>query len=97
MRINVNLPNVSLANPADSTKALGAASPNGTSSLTDKLRHGQPGAGGDQVQISNLAAQLAADPSKLAQLQAAFAAGTYRVSPSQVANSIINSLLVKGR
>jgi len=92
MRINANP--VPLANAADPTKALGTASPNGTSS---KFRQGQTGAGADQVQISNLAAQLAADPSKLAQLQAAFAAGTYRVSPSQVANSIINAHLVKGR
>jgi anti-sigma28 factor (negative regulator of flagellin synthesis) len=53
--------------------------------------------GGDRVQISDLAAQLSAqasttDPSRLAQLQAAFQAGTYNVSPDQIAASIIGEL-----
>jgi anti-sigma28 factor (negative regulator of flagellin synthesis) len=47
----------------------------------------------DVVQISSLASQLAADPSKLSQLQAAFENGTYNVSPSQIANSILNDAL----
>jgi anti-sigma28 factor (negative regulator of flagellin synthesis) len=46
--------------------------------------------GQDSVQISNLASQIAADPSKVSQLQAAYEAGTYNVSPSQIANSILN-------
>jgi anti-sigma28 factor (negative regulator of flagellin synthesis) len=51
-------------------------------------------AGEDQVQISSLALQLASsDPSKLSQLQAAYGAGTYDVSPSQIANSILNDAL----
>jgi anti-sigma28 factor (negative regulator of flagellin synthesis) len=50
----------------------------------------RPGSGQDQVQISSLASQLSADPSKLSQLQAAYDAGTYNVSPSQIANSILN-------
>jgi anti-sigma28 factor (negative regulator of flagellin synthesis) len=49
--------------------------------------------GDDQVQISSLGSQLAGDPSKLNQLQAAYEAGTYKVSPSQMANSILNDAL----
>ena len=48
----------------------------------------------DQVQISSLAQQLSADPSKLSQLQAAYEAGTYNVSPSQIANSLLNYTLL---
>ncbi len=48
----------------------------------------------DSVQISSLASQLSADPSKLGQLQAAYEAGTYNVSPSQIANSILNDALL---
>jgi len=48
----------------------------------------------DQVQISNLASQFSADPSKLSQLQAAYEAGTYSVSPSQIANSLINNMML---
>jgi anti-sigma28 factor (negative regulator of flagellin synthesis) len=44
----------------------------------------------DQVSISSLASQIASDPSKLSQLQASYEAGTYSVSPSQVANRLIN-------
>lgn len=47
----------------------------------------------DSVQLSSLASQLAADPSRLAQLQAAYQAGTYNISPSQIANSMINDAL----
>lgn len=58
----------------------------------------QDAAGGDQVQISDLAAQLSAqasttDPSRLAQLQASYEAGTYNVSPNQIAGSIISELI----
>jgi hypothetical protein len=42
--------------------------------------------GQDSVEISSLA-------SKLSQLQAGYDAGTYNVSPSQIANSILNALL----
>jgi anti-sigma28 factor (negative regulator of flagellin synthesis) len=52
------------------------------------------GAGEDQVQISNLASHLSASNlSKLSQLKAAYEAGTYHVSPSQIANSILNDAL----
>jgi anti-sigma28 factor (negative regulator of flagellin synthesis) len=54
----------------------------------------RPSAGQDQVEISSLASQLSADPSKLSQLQAAYEAGTYNVSPSQIANSILNDALL---
>ncbi len=48
----------------------------------------------DQVQISSLASQMASDPSKLSQLQAAYEDGTYNVSPAQVANSILNDAML---
>lgn len=54
----------------------------------------QASQGQDQVQISSLATQLASDPSKLSQLQASFEAGTYNVSPSQIANSIMNDAML---
>jgi anti-sigma28 factor (negative regulator of flagellin synthesis) len=47
----------------------------------------------DQVSISSLASQMASDPSKLSQLQKAYEAGTYNVSPSQIAKSIINRMI----
>jgi flagellar biosynthesis anti-sigma factor FlgM len=52
---------------------------------------------GDQVQISDLASQLAAqasaaDPERLARLQAAFEAGSYNVAPDQIAGSIIREV-----
>jgi anti-sigma28 factor (negative regulator of flagellin synthesis) len=50
--------------------------------------------GQDSVQISSLASQLSADPSKLSQLQAAYEAGTYNVSPAQIANSLLNDALL---
>ena len=57
----------------------------------------QPAGDGDQVQISDLASQLAAqastaDPERLARLQATFEAGSYNVSPDQIAASIIRDL-----
>jgi anti-sigma28 factor (negative regulator of flagellin synthesis) len=52
------------------------------------------GPGQDQVQISSLASQLSADPSKLSQLQAAYEQGTYNVSPAQIANSILNDAML---
>ncbi|HTB10102.1 MAG TPA: flagellar biosynthesis anti-sigma factor FlgM [Bryobacteraceae bacterium] len=55
----------------------------------------RPGIGQDQVQISSLASQLSADPSKLSQLQASYDAGTYNVSPSQIAQSILSDALTK--
>jgi anti-sigma28 factor (negative regulator of flagellin synthesis) len=93
MRINVNaaIP----PNPADPTQGLGNASASGQT--TQAAKQGFRNAGSDQVRISDLAAQLASDPGKLAQLQAAYSAGTYQVSPSQIANSIVNAHLVKGQ
>ena len=96
MRINGNAASpvtpANAANAANPAQAPGGASPNGRSS---KVASGPLRAVEDQVHISNLAAQLAANPAKLAQLQAAHEAGTYLVSPSQIANSIINAHLVK--
>jgi anti-sigma28 factor (negative regulator of flagellin synthesis) len=48
----------------------------------------------DQVSISSLASQMASDPSKLSQLQAAYESGTYNVSPAQIANSLINNAML---
>jgi anti-sigma28 factor (negative regulator of flagellin synthesis) len=48
----------------------------------------------DQVQISSLASQLSADPSKLSKLEAAYESGTYNVSPAQIANSIMNAAMI---
>jgi anti-sigma28 factor (negative regulator of flagellin synthesis) len=70
------------------------ASDLGVREQTAKSNPRQSG-GQDQVQISSLASQLSADPSKLSQLQAAYEAGTYNVSPSQIANSILNDALLK--
>jgi anti-sigma28 factor (negative regulator of flagellin synthesis) len=53
-------------------------------------KNGQSSSGGDSVQLSGLASLLATDPTKLAQLQAAYQSGTYNVSPSQIASSLIN-------
>jgi anti-sigma28 factor (negative regulator of flagellin synthesis) len=47
----------------------------------------------DVAQISDEANLLSNAQAKLAQLQAAHAAGTYQVSPSQIARSIINAHL----
>ena len=49
----------------------------------------------DQVSISSLASQMASDPSKLSQLQALYEAGTYNVSPSQIANGILNDAMLR--
>jgi anti-sigma28 factor (negative regulator of flagellin synthesis) len=70
----------------------GIASDLGLSPQTSKANPRQA-APEDQVQISSLASQLSADPSKLSQLQASYEAGTYNVSPSQIANSILNALI----
>lgn len=73
------------------------------SGISNDLGLGQPAAkassrqtsrGQDQVQISSLASQLASDPSKLSQLQASYEAGTYNVSPAQIANSILNDAML---
>jgi hypothetical protein len=51
-------------------------------------------AAGDQAEISDAAKRLlSATQMKLAQLQAARDTGTYHVSPSQIARSIINAHL----
>jgi len=49
---------------------------------------------GDDVQVSDLAAQLSGDSSRLSRLQASIDAGTYRVSPQALAGSLIREALV---
>lgn len=53
----------------------------------------KPQAAADSVNISEMAAQLSADPQKLAQLAAAYESGTYSVSPGQIAASMIDHML----
>jgi anti-sigma28 factor (negative regulator of flagellin synthesis) len=62
----------------------------GLGQTASKSSSRQTSQGQDQVQISSLASQLSSDPSKLSQLQASYEAGTYNVSPAQIANSILN-------
>jgi anti-sigma28 factor (negative regulator of flagellin synthesis) len=50
-------------------------------------------AGQDSVQLSSLASHFSADSSKLSRLQAAYDAGTYNVSPTQIAHSMISDAL----
>jgi flagellar biosynthesis anti-sigma factor FlgM len=73
--------------PAVSQSPIGGGAPKAHSG------HHHGGGGGDHVQISDMAAQLATDPQRLAQLQAAVANGTYKVSPSQIANSMIDQMM----
>jgi hypothetical protein len=49
--------------------------------------------GADQVQISDMAAQLSTDPSKLARLQASVSARTYSVGAAQIAGSIMQEMM----
>jgi flagellar biosynthesis anti-sigma factor FlgM len=63
-----------------------------TKSARGHYRHA---GGGDQVQISDLASQLAAqasasDPQKIQQLKAAYESGTYNISPLRIAGSMLN-------
>jgi anti-sigma28 factor (negative regulator of flagellin synthesis) len=53
----------------------------------------RPATAADTVELSSFAAQLAAGPSRLDELQAAYQSGTYNVSPSQIANGLINDAL----
>lgn len=64
--------------------------------------HQQQRAAGDEVQIPDLARQLAAqasaaDPARLTRLQAAFEAGSYNVSPDQIAASVIREVTNRER
>jgi flagellar biosynthesis anti-sigma factor FlgM len=65
-----------------------------------KTRHGHLDSNdgsGDRVQlsglISHLAMQAGSDDARVAELQAAHEAGTYEVSPRQIAASMLNYML----
>jgi flagellar biosynthesis anti-sigma factor FlgM len=58
-----------------------------------KTQSGARQSSGDNVQISDMATLLSSDPQKLAQLTAAVQSGTYNVSPSQIANSMLNEMM----
>ncbi len=83
MRIDSNP--LSLAQAVSQTQA--------TDQAGSKTRTGGRTNGGDQVEISSMASQLSTSPSRLAELQAAVRSGTYNISPSQLANSMINFAL----
>jgi len=72
----------------------GISSNLGLGQTATKASSRQTSQGQDQAQISSLASQLASDPSKLSQLQASYEAGTYNVSPSQIANGILNDAML---
>ncbi len=78
-------------NPLTLARAIGQTPQTGQAA--GKTCTAGPAGSGDQVRISDLAAQLSADPSRLAQLHAAVRSGTYNVSPSQIANSMITDAL----
>ena len=71
----------------DLAQALSQSSPAKQARLT--AHQGCSHHDGDQVQLSDLVSQLAADPAKLSQLQAGVNSGTYQVSPSRVAAGVI--------
>jgi anti-sigma28 factor (negative regulator of flagellin synthesis) len=81
MQINNNLPMNHIAGD------LGAGQSNSKAGARSSAHQ-------DQVQISSLASQFSADPSKLSQLQAAYEAGTYSISPSQIASSMIHEMML---
>jgi anti-sigma28 factor (negative regulator of flagellin synthesis) len=83
MQINNNLQSNSIASE------LGVGQPSSKTGASPSRQSPQ-----DQVSISSLASQMASDPSKLSQLQAAYESGTYSVSPSQIANSILNDAML---
>lgn len=60
-----------------------------------KTQSGARQSSGDHVQISDMAALLSSDPQKLAQLTAAVQNGTYNISPSQIANSMLNETMAE--
>lgn len=77
---------------------------NNALSLTQSIAQTQPSAisgkgsqnrraAGDHVQISDMASLLSTSQQKIEQLAQSYANGTYNVSPSQIANSMINSML----
>lgn len=66
----------------------GISSDLGCGQTPPKAGSRQTNQGEDQAQISS------SDPSKLSQLQASYEAGTYNVSPAQIANSILNDAML---
>lgn len=83
MKIDNSAPQAILPSPIGATP-----SSSGKTQLS-----GQRQSGSDQVQISDMASLLSSDPQKLAQLTAAVQNGTYNISPSQIANSMINEMM----
>jgi anti-sigma28 factor (negative regulator of flagellin synthesis) len=74
------------------TRAVQSALTHGTSTP----HHGHHAHAGDRVELSDLASQLAPDPSRLSQIEAAVDAGAYKVSPDQIANSLISDATSRG-
>ncbi len=74
------------------------AATNDASNTKEARGHTRHGHGGDKLQISDLASQLAAqssasDPQKIEQLKTAYESGKYQVDPLTLAGSIMNDAL----
>lgn len=65
-----------------------------TNTGTSATSGGSKSSKSDSVGISSLAAQLSANPEKLAQLTQAYENAAYSVSSSQIASSLINDMLI---
>jgi anti-sigma28 factor (negative regulator of flagellin synthesis) len=76
-------------NALNLTQSIGQTQPTTASPIS----HGSKRATGDHVQLSDTASLLSVGQQRLQQLEQQYAAGTYSVSPSQIANSMINSML----
>lgn len=83
MRIDNN--SINLASGIAQTQTADAASKNGSASKNRKT---------DSVGISSMAAQLSAHPERLAQLTQAYQNGTYNVSSSLIAGSLMQDALI---
>ena len=88
MKIDTNTLN------AISQSQIGATALSGGTTAA-KTQPGTPQSSGDHVQISDMATLLSSDPQKLAQLTAAVQNGTYHISPSQIANSMLNEMMAE--
>jgi anti-sigma28 factor (negative regulator of flagellin synthesis) len=61
--------------------------------MASPISHGSKKATGDHVQLSDMASLLSVGQQRLEQLEQQYSTGTYSVSPSQIANGMINSML----
>jgi len=71
------------------TQSIAPTQPNAPSTIS----HNAKRQSGDHVQLSDMASLLSTSQQRLEQLEQAYANGAYNVSPSQIANSMINEML----